>query len=48
MKAEGKTSVQGEMIAMDGDLIVMNEKSSDSADPSSVSFKRPTVPNRET
>ena len=40
--------MQGSMIAMDGDLIVMNEGSSAEADASVVSFKRPTSPNRET
>jgi hypothetical protein len=46
--AGDKSSIQGSTIAMDGDLIVMNEGSSDSSDPSVVSFKKPTTPNRET
>ena len=46
--AGSKSSIQGPMIAMDGDLIVMNEGSSVAADPSVVSFARPTSPNRET
>ena len=46
--AGSKSSIQGPMIAMDGDLIVMNEGSSVSADPAITGFSKPTSPNRET
>jgi hypothetical protein len=44
----GQQSIQGSSLAMDANPIVMNEGSSIAADPSIVSFVRPTSPSRET
>lgn len=45
--SDGKSSIQGTPIAMDGSFILMNEGSSTASDPSVVSFSRPTKPRME-